>query len=89
MAHCTYDEVDVILQYGSSTELNEGSIIIGSTIEMADTLIDARLSVYGLTVSGSSQDLIMNASRFWTASLYLTDALSRKGYTPKIVTGKL
>jgi hypothetical protein len=88
MAHCTYDEVALVLGIGSGSESNTGSTDIQAKITDVDLLIDARLEWHDLSVSGSSVALVTAASKYWAAAYYQQDFLILRDETGAVSGGQ-
>lgn len=78
MAHCGTSDIREVLGVGSATEFNLGTADMIAKRTTADLLIDERLALYDLTVSGTAQDLIVCASKYWTSALYKQDYYIRR-----------
>ena len=78
MAHSTGTLVKNILGIGT-TEYQRYSSLLSTCIDNADEIIDSKLARTGLTVTGTSSDLVTMSSKYLAAALYLEMRAEQRG----------
>lgn len=87
-AHCGTSDVRQVLGVANGTAYNAGSTGVKNKITDVDLLIDEKLNLFNLSVSGTAQDLVTNASKYMATALYKQDFYIRRDKEGKETGGQ-